>query len=96
MADFVTRLAPNTWTNLTALFSAKHGVLRTELTDLQVALQATAPTTGTQVLKRQGVEYIIGVSTANLWAKSTAGGQVELDYLGGRLVLSVAGAGVVA
>lgn len=89
-------LAPNTWTNLTT-FIADVGQVLTVLTDrsdVQIGLRATAPTTGIALIpgEAMGVQIKHG-DTLQLWARSVAGGKIEVDAAGPRRVI-VDGTGV--
>jgi hypothetical protein len=96
MARKQLHLAANTWTDLTTFIADVGHVLtiQTDHSDVQVGLRANAPTTGIALIpgEAMGVQIKHG-DTLKLWARSVAGGKIEIDASGPRRVI-VDGTGV--
>lgn len=90
MAKYRLRLAAATWTDLAASITALAGVrqyiVRSNLTDLTVGAKATAPTSGVSVGAGKAVQVLLD-GTRKGWARSTAGGVIEIDSVGPDIII---------
>jgi hypothetical protein len=96
MAEKRIKLVAATWTDLAAELvntaMGNHLIVRAQGTDFDIAVKAsTAPgVAGTPMPVGAAVEVIIGANAAaKVWVRSTAGGYLEIDDIGGKTVITV-------
>ena len=95
MAQTRILLVAATWTDMAAYIATtadgNHLILRAvDGSDYEVAIKAsTAPgVAGQAMVQNEAVEVIMGANAAEkLWVKSTAGGYLEIDDIGGPTVI---------
>lgn len=101
MAEKRIKLAANTWTDLAAELAntamGNHIVVIPDKNDFQIAVKASvAPTVaGTPMVKGASTEIIFANNAATkVWVRSTSGGYLDVDDLGGKTVVVVETAAV--